>query len=80
MLSSMPRGRHDHCLCLGCVQISGLEDLLNSGHGLVTEAAQPAAGIPHASEAYIRILENARKGQFPISPSNSDPLTSLLPA
>lgn len=44
------------------MQISGLEELLNTGHGLVTEAAVPAAGIPHASEAYNRIIEKARAG------------------
>ncbi len=44
------------------MQISGLEELLNTGHGLVMEAAVPAVGIPHASEAYNRIIEKARAG------------------
>lgn len=59
---------------VACVQIMGLEELLNTGHGLVAEAAQPAAGIPHASEAYIRIIEKARTGQFPAKPTPNFPL------
>ena len=67
----IPCSRHP----VACSQITGLEELLNTGHGLVAEAAQPAAGIPHASEAYIRLIEKARAGLSHASPSNLPNLT-----
>ncbi|BDA46949.1 probable BTB/POZ domain-containing protein KCTD7 at N-terminal half [Coccomyxa sp. Obi] len=59
-LPSDPRERRELAREAEHFEISGLEELLNTGHGLVTEAAVPAAGIPHASEAYNRIIEKAR--------------------
>ena len=61
------------------MQISGLEELLNTGHGLVTEAAVPASGIPHASEAYNRIIEKARAGLTSHLPGAMPMLSSRQP-
>ncbi len=43
------------------LQIQGLEDLLGSFQGAVDGVpAEPAAGVPHASQTYMRIIAKAR--------------------
>ena len=43
------------------VQIQGLEDLLGSCQGAVDGIpAEPSAGVPHASQTYMRIIAKAR--------------------
>ena len=43
------------------LQIQGLEDLLGSFQGAVDGVpAEPSAGVPHASQTYMRIIARAR--------------------
>ena len=42
-------------------QIQGLEDMLGSHQGAVDGVpAEPSAGVPHASQTYMRIIAKAR--------------------
>ena len=47
--------------CSDLLQIQGLEDLLGSFQGAVDGVpAESAAGVPHASQTYMRIIAKAR--------------------